>query len=122
GQFFARLAPILPGEVVDRLQWVIRSPQQEAVAQQMVAEGLAWSDRIVHFKDLVPSGTESVYSPGVTAGRLLYVGPDGAAMAESTEHDIIVTERVPTWLPPASALLTSDPQTPLAHVNLLARN
>jgi hypothetical protein len=121
-QFFQRLATVLPAEVSNRLEWVVRSPQHEDVADEMVAGGLPYADRIVHFSDLVPPGTVGVYSEGVTAGRLLYVGDGGAALSDATATDIIVTEHVPDWLPPASALITSDPQTPLAHVNLLARN
>lgn len=121
-RFFERLIPVLPEEVGSRLEWVVRSPQQEAVAAQMTFEELPYHDRIVHFSDLVPPGTVGVYSEGITAGRLLYVGEGGAQLGDAKATDIIVTERVPDWLPPASALITSDPQTPLAHVNLLARN
>jgi hypothetical protein len=121
-QFFARLQPILPAEVGSQLEWVVRSPQHEQVAQQMAAEQLPFHDRIIHFSDLVPAGAVSVYSEGVTAGRLLYVGEGGAELSDATAGDIVITEHVPDWLPQASALITSDPQTPLAHVNLLARN
>ena len=121
-RFFERLIPVLPEEVGSRLEWVVRSPQQEAVAAQMTFDELPYFDRIVHFRDLVVPGTVGVYSEGVTAGRLLYVGEGGAQLSDAKATDIIVTERVPDWLPPASALITSDPQTPLAHVNLLARN
>ena len=69
-----------------------------------------------------PPGTVGVYSEGVTAGRLLYVGEGGAELSDAHAGDIVVTEHVPDWLPQASAIITSDPQTPLAHVNLLARN
>lgn len=120
--FFERLTPVLPAEVADRLEWVVRSPQHEDVALQMEAGSLPYADRIVRYDELVPEGTAAVYSEGVTAGRLLYVGPDGAELGDATASDIIITERVPDWLPQAAALLTSDPQTPLAHVNLLARN
>lgn len=121
-QFFARLAPILPPEVGSQLEWVVRSPQHDAVARRMQAEGLAYHDRIVRFSDLVPTGAVGVYSEGVTAGRLLYVGEGGAALSDATSTDIVITEHVPDWLPQASAIITSDPQTPLAHINLLARN
>jgi hypothetical protein len=120
--FFDRLRPTLPAEIADNLRWVIRSPAQEAVAQQMAAEQLPYHDRIVRFSELVPPGTAAVYSGGVTAGRLLFVGDGGAQLGDAKEGDIVVTERVPDWLPPVNAMMTSDPQTPLAHVNLLARN
>jgi hypothetical protein len=93
--FFERPAPVLPAEVSSRLEWVVRSAQQEAVAQQMTAAKLAYHDRIVHYRDLVPAGTVAVYSDGVAAGRLLYVVDGGAQLGEAKAGDIIVTERVP---------------------------
>jgi hypothetical protein len=121
-QYFARLDLVLPAELSGALEWVVRSPQHEAVARRMNNKHLPYYDRVVRYRDLVPAGTVAVYSDGVTAGRLLYVGEGGAQLTEAQAGDIIVTEHVPDWLPPASALITSDPQTPLAHVNLLARN
>ena len=121
-RFFTRLDPVLPAEVSSRLEWVVRSPQQEAVAAQMVANALPFHDRIVHYRDLVPAGQVAVYSDGIAAGRLLYVGEGGAQLTDAMAGDIVITERVPDWLPAAAALITSEPQTPLAHVNLLARN
>ena len=122
-QYFERIAQTVPAEVARNLQWVIRSPEQERVAQEMIAQKLPFGDRVVHYSDLVPAGQTTVYSEGITAGKLLYIGEQGSAqLGDATDGDIIVTEHVPDWLPPASALLTSSPQTPLAHVNLLARN
>ena len=121
-QFFSRVSSVLPDEVSSQLEWVVRSPQHEDVALQMEQQQLPYHDRIVHYRDLVPPGTVAVYSEGVTAGRLLYVGEGGAELSDATSGDIVITEHVPDWLPPASAMITSDPQTPLAHVNLLARN
>ena len=120
--YFERLHATLPSEIGNNLEWVVRSPEQEASAREMVDAQLPFHDRVVHFSDLVAPGTVSVYSQGITAGRLLYVGEGGEQLSDSTTGDILVTERVPDWLPPASALITSDPQTPLAHVSLLARN
>ncbi len=120
--FFDRLAPVLPAEVADRLEWVVRSPQHETVALEMEEARTAFADRIVRWADLVPEGTATVYSEGVSAGRLLYVGDGGAELGDATATDIVVTAQVPDWLPQAAALITADPQTPLAHVNLLARN
>jgi hypothetical protein len=121
-RFFERLERALPAEVAHELAWVVRSPQQESIAEQMQAEQLPYHDRVVRYRDVVPAGTVAVYSEGVAAGRLLYVGEGGVELGAATATDIVVTERVPGYLPPASALVTSEPQTPLAHVNLLARN
>jgi hypothetical protein len=120
--FFDRLLPTLPNEIASNLEWVIRSPHQGDVAERMVAESLPYGDRVVRYSELVPRGEVSVYNDGIAAGRLLLVGEGGARLTESLDTDILIMENVPDWLPPASALITSSPQTPLAHVNLLARN
>jgi hypothetical protein len=120
--YFDRLTPVLPAEIAEQLQWVVRSPHQQAVAEQMADQRLAYFERVVRYGDIVPAGTVAVYNQGISAGRLLYVGDDGAQFADARSGDIVISQSVPDWLPPASALITGDPQTPLAHVNLLARN
>ena len=119
GQFFDRLAETLPDEIGDGLLWVARSPEQAITAEAMTAEGLG--DRVVRYADLVPQGEVAVYNPGLTAGRLLLIA-DVDDLTGAGPNDILLMENVPDWLPPATAILTSNPQTPLAHVNLLARN
>ena len=121
GQFFDRLGETLPPEIGENLEWVVRSPAQDATAQAMVASGSNRSDRIVRYDDLVPRGNVTVYNPGLTAGRLRLI-EDADDLNDAGPDDILVMENVPDWLPPATAILTSSPQTPLAHVNLLARN
>jgi hypothetical protein len=120
--FFDRLTPSLPEEIGSNLEWVIRSPHQESVAMRMVAESLPYADRVVRYNELVPQGQVSVYNEGIAAGRLLFVDGDATQLTDAQDTDILIMENVPDWLPPANALITSSPQTPLAHVNLLARN
>ncbi|MEE9414474.1 MAG: PEP/pyruvate-binding domain-containing protein, partial [Acidimicrobiales bacterium] len=120
--FFSRLAATLPESIASNLSWVVRSPVQERTATTMIEQSLEYGDRIVHYGDLVPSGEVAVYNEGIAAGRLLYIGDDGADISQAKDRDILLVETVPDWLPPASALISSAPQTPLSHVNLLARN
>ncbi|MFW2381100.1 MAG: PEP/pyruvate-binding domain-containing protein [Acidimicrobiales bacterium] len=120
--FFDRLIPTLPDEIGSNLEWVIRSPHQNEIAQKMEAESLPYGDRVVRYDDIVPRGEVAVYNEGIAAGRLLLVDEDGADLTDTKDTDILIMENVPDWLPPGSALITSSPQTPLAHVNLLARN
>ncbi len=122
GSFMQRLAATVPAEIGDALEWVVRSPGQERLAQQMVAEALPFADRIVRYSEIVAPGEVGVYNEGIAVGRLLLVEEGGARLTDAAATDIVIVENVPDYLPPASALLTSEPQTPLAHVNLLARN
>lgn len=121
GQFFDRLAETLPSEIGNNLDWVPRSPAQAETAVAMEGSGGPNASRVVHYTELVPLGDVTVYSPGITAGRLRLINnAEDLNLARST--DILIMEDVPDWLPPATAILTGQPQTPLAHVNLLARN
>lgn len=122
GLYLERLEATLPAQIADNLEWVVRSPEHEAVAATMTAEGHEYADRIVRYSELVPAGEVSVYNGGIAAGRLLLIEEGGAALTDAVDTDIVVVENAPDWLPPASALISSSPQTPLAHVNLLARN
>lgn len=121
-QFFNSLIETLPSEIADGLVWVVRSPHQESTAEEMANADLPFGDAVVRYRDLVPAGQVQVYNPGIAAGRLRLIAPDEFKLTETTDTDILLMENVPDELPAGSALITSAPQTPLAHVNLLARN
>ena len=120
--FFERLGNRLPDSIGDALEWVIRSPHQDETAKLMAAESLPYHDRIVRFSELVEPGVVEVYNEGITAGRLLLVDGENTQLTDSLPGDILLVENVPDFLPPAAALISSSPQTPLAHVNILAQN
>jgi len=113
----------LPDGVGDQLLWVPRSREQELTADAMRDDALPAGERTIRFDELVEPGTVEVYSPGVAAGRLLLVTDDGPySLSDAGPDDIVVVERTPDYLPPGRALITGTPQTPLAHVNVLAVN
>ncbi len=120
--YFDSVIATLPDQIGSQLEWIIRSAEQDDVAVEMTANDFAYADRVVRWSDIVPPGEVEVYNEGIAAGRLLLVEADGEKLSDARDTDIIVMERVPDFLPPANAIITSDPQTPLAHVNLLARN
>ncbi len=121
-RFFEVLGARLPTEIADALEWVVRSPTQEALAVEMQTDEAPYADQIVRYSELVRPGTVAVYNEGITAGRLLLIEDGRAELTDSTADRILLVDTVPDWLPPAAALISSAPQTPLAHVNLLARN
>ncbi len=120
--FFERITSSVGAEIGDELEWVVRSPGQEELAQQIEQSDSEYSDRIVRYSELVPVGEVDTYNDGLAAGRLRIVGDDDTSLSETTDQDILIVESVPDSLPPAAAMISSNPQTPLAHVNLLARN
>lgn len=117
---FELLGAALPAEVRDGLVWVTRSQAQDALAQSFAAQHLPYADRVVRLKDLAEPGQTEVYAEGVAAGHLKLVR--AGEPLTSTDDDVLVLEEVPDALPPAAGLITAVPQTPLAHLALLARN
>jgi hypothetical protein len=118
--YFDALEEVLPEEITRDLRWLVRSPVQEALAQQMETQGLKWADRITRYDEIAPPGAASVYQAGVAAGRVRVVREGEAMPAATSADDLLVLAQVPDELPAGSALLTGVPQTPLSHVSLLA--
>ena len=119
---FDRLIATLPDEIGSRLKWVVRSPYQDDLALGLARFDHDLADRTVRYRDIVEPGQTAVYNPAIAAGRLLVIGEGGKDLSQALSTDIILIENIPDELPPAAALISSAPQTPLAHVNLLARN
>lgn len=120
-RFFARLEATLPSDIAPQVVWVVRSPAQELIAQDIERQQLPYWNRIIRLKDLTAAGELEIYNDGITAGRLRMI-PSGESFAGSTASDILLLEDVPDFLPPAAGVVTAVPQTPLAHFNLLAKN
>ncbi len=120
-KFFEVIDASVPPEVRGQVFWVVRSPQQEALAKDMEGQQLRFHDRILRLKDLAVVGELEVYTGGLTAGRLRIIR-SGESFEGTNPNDILMLEDVPDFLPPAAGVVTSVPQTPLAHFNLLARN
>jgi hypothetical protein len=120
--FFQLLDDSLFEGVSGEHRWLIRSPAQESLAQRMEDEELAYFDRLLRFDEVVVPGEVEVYSEGITAGRVLRASSPDGQLASTRSTDLLALGFVPDFLPPASGLVTALPQTPLAHVNVLARN
>ncbi len=63
-----------------------------------------------------------ILNPATAVGWLRYVSAEEMESARHSPTDIVVFEELPTRVPPVSGIITLMPQTPLSHVNLLARN
>jgi hypothetical protein len=119
--FFEELIATLPASMTDNLKWLVRSPTQETLAVTMEEGELTYHDRIMRYAELAVPGEVEVYSEGISAGRLL-MKRTGEPIEGSSAFDILVTDEIPDFLPPCAGLITALPQTPLAHINILARN
>lgn len=119
--FMDTVSRALPADIAEQLVWAVRSPVHEAVAQEMEATDAPWSDRIVRYSELAIDGETEVYSAAIAVGRLRIVD-DSTQLTSTLDSDVLVVEQIPDFLPPAAAIISATPQTPLAHVSVLARN
>ncbi|MCP4962864.1 MAG: hypothetical protein GY925_26810 [Actinomycetia bacterium] len=120
-RFMEIVSEALPDEIADNINWAVRSPVHEQTAQLMEAGRLVWHDRIVRYDDFIIPGYTEVYSAAVSVGRVRIID-DPSDLNLATDEDILILQTAPDWLPPAAAIITNTPQTPLAHVSVLARN
>ncbi len=119
GAYFSALRASLPATVAAELRFLARSPAQEALVRGLRASDHPLRTRLLLPDEVSARGGYAPYHRGVTAGFLKLVEPSDPT------HDlppdaIAVLARVPDDLPPVRAILSDVPQTPLAHVALLA--
>jgi hypothetical protein len=110
----------LPASITGQLNWLIRSPAQEETADALRDQGLLSEKRILQYTDLVVPGAVEVYSEGLTAGRVRMMR--AGSEVRPSPADLLIYEYIPDDLPSCRGVITSIPQTPLAHLNLLALN
>ncbi|HEY5961671.1 MAG TPA: hypothetical protein VIV60_34160, partial [Polyangiaceae bacterium] len=120
--FFDVLRRALPSETAMNLRWLTRSAEQETLARQLHEAGDPIAERVLHLRDIVASDRVEVYSEGITAGQLRLFKTAPPTPGATNAGDIVVVGAAPDELPAAAGLITATPQTPLAHVSLLAKN
>lgn len=120
-RFRSRLQASLPPEMAHDLRWLATTaPYQEDLARSLRQGTGALRDRIVLHAELIVAGEKAGYTHGITAGRVRVIGAGALAKATLQPTDIVVFSEVPDALPPVAGIVTSVPQTPQAHLNLLA--
>ncbi len=119
--FFHELQATMPREGSSRLKWIARSPSQLEVGRRLMAAHPELTGRVMTYADVSVSGETAVYTAGIVAGRLRAFR-DLSRLAEAEPEDILVLGALPEYLPQARGMLTAIPQTPLAHLNLLAKS
>lgn len=119
-RFFELLSAALPEGAGDRLLWLVRSPWQAIVAGQMDTAGGPLAHRFTTYSKLLVPGDSQTYNPGIAAGRVRIVEP-GESIATLSAQTVLVLKEIPDDVPPVAAIVTAIPQTPLAHIGLLAR-
>ena len=120
-RFYDKLRAALPESIGEQLRWLSRgSTHQDELAQTIRKGDGPLRDHVLTYADLVIPGEQIPYNEGITAGYVkLFDESVGASLVSS--RDIVVLGKVPDDLPPVSGIVTAVPQTPLAHLNLLAK-
>lgn len=119
--FFEELSRSIPDAARAQLKWIARSPEQLEVGRQLMAEHPELCGRVMTYADVSIPGETAVYTSGIVAGRLR-VFRDLSRLVEAEPEDILLLGALPEYLPQARGLVTAIPQTPLAHLNLLAKS
>lgn len=115
------LDQVIPQEARGKLRWFARSPEQLEVGKRWAAEDPRMQGRVLTYADVSIPGETQVYTGGIVAGRLKAFR-DLSRLADAEPEDILLLGALPPYLPQARGLITSILQTPLAHLNLLAKS
>lgn len=119
--FFDELSKAIPDAARAQLKWIARSPEQLAIGQRLMRENPTLAGRVMTYADVSIPGETAVYTSGIVAGRLRAFR-ELSRLAEAEPEDILLLGALPEYLPQARGLVTAIPQTPLAHLNLLAKS
>jgi pyruvate, water dikinase len=106
------------------LPWMDRRlayhPASRTQEQRLASEAPLWKDTAIdHISsaDLFAGSTYSVLNPGTSYGRLII----GGGTTSVTSRDIVVLPTIPADLSRVAGIITAEPQTPLSHINLKAK-
>lgn len=72
--------------------------------------------------DRVGGKRVEILNGGVGIGYLKYIPAGQEKSIRPTSQDILIYEELPKRVPPVNGIITLRPQTPLSHINLLAKN
>jgi len=119
--FFAELRKSIPEAARDGLRWFARSPEQLAIGRELEAREPSMKGRVLTYDAVSIPGETAEYTSGIVAGRLRAFS-ELSRLADAEPEDILLLGALPEYLPQARGLITAIPQTPLAHLNLLAKS
>jgi len=119
--FFSELEKAIPEPARQNLKWFARSPEQLEMGKRLMAQNPRFEHRVLTYADVSVPGETAVYTSGVVAGRLRAFR-ELSRLADAEPEDILLLGALPEYLPQARGLVTAIPQTPLAHLNLLAKS
>ncbi len=105
-----------------RLVYLPAGEDQEAQALAAADEFATRDVWFVTREALYGNVTLQVLNPGLAYGKLRVMTPEELATAVVSFTDILVLTRLPNSLPIVGGTITEELQTPLAHVNVAARN
>lgn len=96
-----------------------QGPGQTETAKQAAAALKALGVDVVSTPQLLAGSTFAPLNPGVGYGVLRFI--DGSDPRPPTAKDVVIFARLPNDLSHTAGVITLDPQTPLSHVNLKAK-
>lgn len=123
----------------------VATPAQIERAYRRVRRALRWPTDALHYRpvsaeqldrpaqlarDIPTLDTDALSAhvtyqpvrPGSAIGRLMRVPANQLDEAQLGPRDIVLTDRAPLAIPPVAGVITSELQTPLAHIAILAHS
>ncbi len=106
-----------PGLVV--LAKSLKSKPNRGIAPQLEAAGVSWIT-LQGLLDASGARAVEVLNPGEAVGTLRIA--EAGKLHQFGPRDIVIFKTLPKRVPPVGGIITLAAQTPLSHVNLLAKN
>jgi Pyruvate phosphate dikinase, AMP/ATP-binding domain len=119
--FWDALDEAVPAPARGQLRWFARSVEQLGVGRELLERRPSLKGRVLTYAEVSVPGETQVYTSGVVAGRLRAFR-ELSRLADAEPEDILLLGALPEYLPQARGLVTAIPQTPLSHLNLLAKS
>lgn len=116
-----RFGVVALGGTTRRLVYVPAGERQESeastAAQRLARRGVLWATAA----DLYAGISEQILNPGLAYATLRRLTPEALSATPVSFRDLLLLTRLPNDLPVVGGTITEELQTPLAHVNLLAK-
>src|SRR5918994_4229207 len=106
-------------EVINKSFFAPVAFKPNSLRQEEASQSLANMQRVLH-SDIAKEQEYQALNVAKGLGRI-HIIPKLDEHVEIGSNEILVLDEVPVNLPPVAGIITSQPSTPLSHINLLAK-
>ncbi len=106
-------------EVINKSFFTAVAFKPNSLRQEEASQSLAGVERVLQ-RDIAAQQEYQALNVAKGIGRI-HIIPKLDEHVEIGSNEILVLDEVPIQLPPVAGIITSQPSTPLSHINLLAK-